>query len=96
MLCWKLRKAWRLIAAFAARLRKWNVRHPAVRVCDESFLGPCRENYLGRFERAFDGKFKDTAGGATAYPHNFFNDSYEVYGAGLVGRTFDEFLASRL
>ena len=53
------------------------------------------KNYLGRFERAFDGKFKDTVGGATAYPHNFFNDSYEVYGADWSEGLFDEFLARR-
>lgn len=53
------------------------------------------KNYLGRFERAFDGRFKDTSGSATAYPHNFFNDSYEVYGADWSEGLFDEFLARR-
>ena len=40
--------------------------------------------YLAKFEKAF-------AQNNTAYPHNFFNDSYEVYGANWTPSLFDEF-----
>lgn len=45
-------------------------------------------NYLKRFEKAF------TATGVP-YPHTFFNDSYEVYGANWTPTLFDEFQKRR-
>lgn len=41
-------------------------------------------NYFSRFEKAF-------AANNTAYPHNFFNDSYEVYGADWTEDFFEQF-----
>jgi hypothetical protein len=45
-------------------------------------------NYLNRFEKAF-------AESKTAYPHNFFNDSYEVYGADWTEDFFEQFYNHR-
>jgi hypothetical protein len=45
-------------------------------------------NYLSRFEKAFS----ETG---TPYPHNFFNDSYEVYGADWTADIFDQFYTRR-
>ena len=42
------------------------------------------QHYLRRFEQAF-------ASSGAPYPHNFFNDSYEVYGADWSENLFDEF-----
>lgn len=46
------------------------------------------KKYLDKFATAFD------ANGA-AYPHNFFNDSYEVYGANWTPTLFEEFQTRR-
>jgi hypothetical protein len=46
------------------------------------------QNYLGKFDRAF-------ARTATPYPHTFFNDSYEVYGADWTPALLTEFAARR-
>ena len=46
------------------------------------------DNYLGRFTEAFKQN-------ATAVPHNFFNDSYEVYGADCTADIFEQFSARR-
>lgn len=46
------------------------------------------KNYLERFERAFESS-------ETPYPHNFFNDSYEVYKADWTENLFDEFAIRR-
>jgi len=45
-------------------------------------------NYLSRFETAFTES-------RTAYPHNFFNDSYEVYGADWTEDFFEQFYNRR-
>ncbi len=46
------------------------------------------KHYLNRFEEAF-------AQSGTAYPHTFFNDSYEVYQANWTPTLFDEFQKRR-
>lgn len=46
------------------------------------------KHYLDRFEQAF-------ATSGVAYPHTFFNDSYEVYGANWTPTLFDEFQKRR-
>lgn len=46
------------------------------------------ERYLDRFTRAF-------AESGVRYPHNFFNDSYEVYGASWTPSLFAEFKKRR-
>ncbi|GAT61479.1 glycosyl hydrolases family 2 [Paludibacter jiangxiensis] len=45
-------------------------------------------NYLGRFDRAF-------AQNKTAYPHSFFNDSYEVFNADWTPDLFEQFQLRR-
>lgn len=45
-------------------------------------------NYLDRFEQAFKQS-------GVPYPHTFFNDSYEVYGANWTPRLFEEFRQRR-
>jgi hypothetical protein len=45
-------------------------------------------NYLDKFDRAFSRT-------ATPYPHTFFNDSYEVYGADWTPALLSEFAARR-
>lgn len=45
-------------------------------------------HYLDRFEKAF-------AASGVPYPHTFFNDSYEVYGANWTPTLFDEFQKRR-
>lgn len=95
---------WRLIAAFCGKtLQKVKRAAPGGEgyVMDH-FSARAVKNYLGRFERAFAGQFPEAAepaaahdGMPTAYPHNFFNDSYEVYKADWTEGLFDEFLARR-
>ena len=46
------------------------------------------KHYLERFEKAF-------AASGVAYPHTFFNDSYEVYGANWTPTLLDEFKKRR-
>lgn len=46
------------------------------------------ENYLKTFDRAFSST-------STPYPHTFFNDSYEVYGADWTPCLLEEFKARR-
>ena len=46
------------------------------------------KHYLERFDKAF-------AASDVAWPHTFFNDSYEVYGANWTPTLFDEFLKRR-
>lgn len=46
------------------------------------------DNYLGRFSEAFRGR-------EMQIPHNFFNDSYEVYGADCTYDIFEQFNARR-
>lgn len=60
------------------------------------FSAKAVSNYLNRFERAFAGKATDgSAGTPTEYPHNFFNDSYEVYGADWTDDLFEQFARRR-
>ncbi|MCF0202183.1 MAG: hypothetical protein HUK08_02345 [Bacteroidaceae bacterium] len=46
------------------------------------------DRYLSRFTKAFEEN-------GVAYPHNFFNDSYEVYGADWTPALFEEFKKRR-
>jgi hypothetical protein len=46
------------------------------------------ENYLNRFTNAFEST-------KTPFPHHFFNDSYEVYGADWTADLFDQFVKRR-
>ena len=89
-LSWKAPKGgdWRLIAAFCGKTRQ-QVKRAAPGgegyVMDH-FSPTAVKNYLGRFDRAFDGK---------NFPNTFFNDSYEVYGADWTEGLFDLFLQHR-
>jgi len=81
---------WRIIAVYQSRTRQkvkraapggegWVIDH---------FDRNAVKHYLERFERAF-------ATSGVAYPHTFFNDSYEVYGANWTPTLFDEFARRR-
>jgi hypothetical protein len=88
---WKAPKGdWRIIAAFNGKtFQKVKRAAPGGEgyVMDH-FSKKAVSNYFSRFEKAF-------AASNTAYPHNFFNDSYEVYGADWTGDFFDQFLTRR-
>lgn len=90
-LLWKAPKGnWRLIAAFCGKtLQKVKRAAPGGEGYVMDHLSAYAvKNYLGRFERAF-------ATSEVAYPHNFFNDSYEVYKADWTEDLFDQFAARR-
>jgi hypothetical protein len=81
---------WRLVAVFVGKtLQKvkraapggegWVMNH---------FSKQAVTNYLGRFDRAF-------AQSHTAYPHSFFNDSYEVFNADWTPDMFEQFKLRR-
>lgn len=91
LLNWKAPKGnWRLIAAFCGKtLQKVKRAAPGGEgYVMNHFSSRAVKNYLDRFERAFAGKMP-------AYPHHFFNDSYEVYKADWTEGLFDEFLSRR-
>ncbi len=77
---------WRIIAAFCGKTLQ-KVKRAAPRgegyVMDH-FSARAVRNYLQRFEEAF-------ARTSTPYPHDLFNDSYEVYKADWTEGFFDEF-----
>lgn len=91
MLQWKAPKGnWRLIAAFCGKtFQKVKRAAPGGEgyVMDH-LSAPAVKSYLNRFEKAFGQS-------GTTYPHNFFNDSYEVYKADWTERLFDEFAVRR-
>lgn len=98
VLRWKAPKGcWRLIAAFCGKtFQKVKRAAPGGEgYVMNHFSARAVKNYLGRFERAFSGEFRNTNGTVTAYPHNFFNDSYEVYGADWSEGLFDDFRIRR-
>lgn len=100
VLRWKAPKGdWRLIAAFCGKtLQKVKRAAPGGEgYVMNHFSARAVRNYLGRFERAFSGKggVDGATSISTAYPHNFFNDSYEVYKADWTEGLFDEFLTRR-
>ncbi|RGX80787.1 alpha-L-rhamnosidase [Bacteroides stercorirosoris] len=96
---WKAPKGeWRLIAAFVGKtFQKVKRSAPGGEgYVMNHFSAKAVSNYLGRFERAFAGQTTDgSAGTPTAYPHNFFNDSYEVYGADWTDDLFEQFARRR-
>ena len=91
MLNWKASKGnWRLIAAFTGKtLQKVKRAAPGGEgyVMDH-FSEKSVENYLARFDKAFSNS-------KVSYPHNFFNDSYEVYKADWTPGFFEEFALRR-
>lgn len=91
MLNWKASKGnWRLIAAFTGKtLQKVKRAAPGGEgyVMDH-FSEKSVESYLARFDKAFSNS-------KVSYPHNFFNDSYEVYKADWTPRFFEEFALRR-
>ena len=105
VLNWKAPKGnWRLIAAFCGKtLQKVKRAAPGGEgYVMNHFSSRAVKNYLDRFERAFVGKIPGEAvatpaapAAPTAFPHNFFNDSYEVYKADWTEGLFDEFLSRR-
>ncbi len=96
---WKAPKGeWRLIAAFVGKtFQKVKRSAPGGEgYVMNHFSANAVSNYLGRFERAFAGQTADgSAGIPTGYPHNFFNDSYEVYGADWTDDLLEQFARRR-
>lgn len=96
---WKAPKGeWRLIAAFVGKtFQKVKRSAPGGEgYVMNHFSANAVANYLGRFERAFAGQTTDgSAGTPTGYPHNFFNDSYEVYGADWTDDLLEQFARRR-
>ena len=88
---WKAPKGdWTIIAAFCGKtLQKVKRAAPGGEgyVMDH-FSQKAVKNYLNRFEKAFTTT-------NTPYPHNFFNDSYEVYGADWSEDFFEQFYQRR-
>lgn len=81
---------WHLIAAFCGKtLQKVKRAAPGGEgYVMNHFSKKAVADYLARFDRAF-------ADSKTAFPHNFFNDSYEVYGADWTNDLFEQFAARR-
>ena len=81
---------WRVIAVYESRTRQ-KVKRAAPGgegyVIDH-FDRNAVKHYLERFDRAFEKS-------GVAWPHTFFNDSYEVYGANWTPRLFEEFKTRR-
>ncbi len=89
---WKAprRKNWRLIAVFCGKtFQKVKRAAPGGEgyVLDHFSAGAVKR-YFSRFDKAF----KENG---TPWPHAFFNDSYEVYGADYTPGFFDEFAKRR-
>ena len=88
---WKAPKGnWQLIAVFNGKtFQKVKRAAPGGEgyVMDH-FSTKAVKNYFNRFEKAF-------AETNTAYPHNFFNDSYEVYAADWTEDMFEQFYTRR-
>lgn len=81
---------WKIIAAFCGKtLQKVKRAAPGGEgyVMDH-FSKRAVKNYLNRFDKAFTST-------NTPYPHNFFNDSYEVYGADWTEDFFEQFYTRR-
>lgn len=91
LLTWKAPKGhWRIYAVYVSRtLQKVKRAAPGGEgyVIDH-FDSAAVAHYLSRFTTAFKNNL-------TAYPHTFFNDSYEVYGADWTPTLFDEFQKRR-
>lgn len=87
VLTWKAPKGeWRLIAAFCGKtFQKVKRAAPGGEGYVMNHLSAqAVKNYFSKFDRAFQSS-------STAYPHNFFNDSYEVYGADWTDDFFEQF-----
>lgn len=88
---WKAPKGeWKLIAAFCGKtLQRVKRAAPGGEGYVMDHLSKkAVSRYLDRFTRAFEAN-------KVAYPHNFFNDSYEVYKADWTPDFFDEFQRRR-
>ena len=88
---WKAPKGnWKVIASFCGKTGQ-KVKRAAPGgegfVMDH-FSKKAVDNYFSRFDKAF-------AESGAKFPHNFFNDSYEVYGASWTPGFFDEFMSRR-
>ena len=86
----RLTGKWLVIAQYVSRTRQQVKRAApggAGYVIDH-FDKTAVKHYLERFDQAFESS-------GTPYPHNFFNDSYEVYGANWTPTLLEEFKARR-
>ena len=86
----RLPGTWLIVAQYESRTRQQVKRAApggAGYVIDH-FDKNAVKHYLERFDQAF-------ASSGVAYPHQFFNDSYEVYGANWTPTLLEEFKARR-
>lgn len=81
---------YRIVAAYCSRTRQMVKRAApgGEGYVMDHFDAEAVEGYFAHFDRAF-------AKSGVPYPHAFFNDSYEVYGANWTPRLFEEFQARR-
>ncbi len=81
---------WRLIAAFTGKTFQMVKRAApgGEGYMMDHLSKKAVSNYLNRFEKSFSSH-------KTPYPHNFFNDSYEVYQADWTPGFFDQFAKQR-
>lgn len=83
-------RKWRIIALYVSRTRQ-QVKRAAPGgegLVIDHFDRDAVMHYLENIEKAFDST-------GTPYPHTFFNDSYEVYGADWTPTLLDEFKKRR-
>lgn len=82
--------SWKILAAFNGKTfqRVKRAAPGGEGLVMDHFSKKAVSAYLARFEKAFAEK-------NTAYPHNFFNDSYEVYGADWTEDFFEQFAKRR-
>ena len=92
ILTWKpgIKGAWRIVALYAGRTRQMVKR--AAPGGNGLVIDHFDAGAVGRYLKTFDEAFSKNN---VAYPHTFFNDSYEVFGANWTPTLLDEFAKRR-
>lgn len=92
VLTWKpgMKGTWRIVALYAGRTRQMVKR--AAPGGEGLVIDHFDAGAVGRYLKNFDDAFSKYN---VAYPHTFFNDSYEVYGANWTPTLLDEFAKRR-
>lgn len=92
ILTWKpgTKGAWRIVALYAGRTRQMVKR--AAPGGNGLVIDHFDAGAVGRYLKTFDEAFSKNN---VAYPHTFFNDSYEVFGANWTPTLLDEFAKRR-
>lgn len=92
MLTWKpgVKGSWRIIALYAGRTRQMVKR--AAPGGEGYVIDHFDKDAVARYLHTFDEAFSKSG---VEYPHTFFNDSYEVFGANWTPTLLDEFAKRR-